>query len=148
MVDVSKTLYKSKMLDYYFDRQAESSIGHGSRFEISKAVFGISSLVTKNSSGTYDIDDIPSDFKLEDLLSSFCITPPTLSYNNGIILLRADLDTTQLDKNTAYPFNTLVILDNEGKACAVMCVQEDSLYVGKGYVGLLQFDVSGSSSDE
>lgn len=148
MVDVSKSLYKSKMLDYYFDRQAESSIGIGSRFVIAKAVFGTSDLVTKNSAGTYDIADIPADFKVEDLLSSFCTTQPTCTYNNGIILLRADLDTTQLNKDTAYPFNTLVILDNEGKACAVMCVQEDSLYVGKGYVGLLQLDVSGSRSDE
>jgi len=144
MVDVSKTLYKAKMLDYYFDRQAASSIGQGSRFVISKAVFGTSSLVTKNSAGRYDIAAIPPDFKIGDLLTPFCTVVPTLSYNNGIILIRADLDPTQLDPDRSYTFNTLVILDNEMKACAVMCVQEDSLYVGKGYTGLMELDVSGS----
>ncbi|EPK5630629.1 phage tail protein, partial [Escherichia coli] len=47
MSDVSTNLYKSQLLDYYYQRRAESSINKGSRFLISKAVFGTSSLVTK-----------------------------------------------------------------------------------------------------
>ncbi|ENX6673144.1 TPA: phage tail protein, partial [Escherichia coli] len=55
MSDVSTNLYKSQLLDYYYQRRAESSINKGSRFLISKAVFGTSSLVTKKGDGTYEI---------------------------------------------------------------------------------------------
>lgn len=44
---VSDKLYKSQLLDYYYQRRAESSINIGERFLISKAVFGTSALVTK-----------------------------------------------------------------------------------------------------
>lgn len=137
---VSTALFSTKILDYFYERRAESAIGSGDRFLLSKAVFGTSSLVTENSAGTYDIATIPADFALSDLLTQFCTVGLTLSYADGIIVVRVDLDTTQLTDGTTYPFNTLVILDNAGAACMVMCVQEDSLYVGKSYVAVLNVD--------
>lgn len=139
---VSDSLYTSKLLNYFYERQAESAIGSGDRFQLSKAVFGTSSLVTKNSSGNYDIADIPSDFELADMTTQFCVTGLTLSYSDGIIVLRADLDTTQLETGKTYQYNTMAILDNAGKAVAVMCVQEDSLYIGKSYFALMNIDAA------
>ncbi|EHU6836396.1 phage tail protein [Salmonella enterica] len=48
-----------------------------------------------------------------------------------------DLDQTQLTDGTSYPFNTLAILDNLNNPIAIMCVQEDSLYVGKTYTAVM-----------
>lgn len=84
-------------------------------------MFGTSSLVTKNSSGNYDIADIPSDFVLPDISTQFCTTGLTLSYADGVIILRADLDTSQLAFGQTYQYNTLCILDDAGAANAV-CV--------------------------
>lgn len=61
---VSDKLYKSQLLDYYYQRRAESSINIGERFLISKAVFGTSALVTKNDGGDYDIADLPTVFSM------------------------------------------------------------------------------------
>nr|CAA24775.1 unnamed protein product [Escherichia phage P1] len=63
MSDVSTNLYKSQLLDYYYQRRAESSINKGSRFLISKAVFGTSSLVTKKGDGTYEIGEAAKGFR-------------------------------------------------------------------------------------
>ena len=139
---VSDSLYTSKLLNYFYERQAESAIGSGDRFVISKAVFGTSSLVTKNSSGNYDISEIPSDFVLADMTTQFCTTGLTLSYADGVIILRADLDTSQLTSGQTYQYNTLCILDDAGAAIAVMCVQEDSLYIGKSYFALMNIDAA------
>lgn len=139
---VSSSLYKSQIQDYYYERRAESSIGTGDRFLISKAVFGTSSLVTENSSGTYDIATLPTNFTLSQLDSSFCTVTPTLTYADGVITVRVDLDQTQLTDGTSYPFNTLAILDNENVPVAIMCVQEDSLYVGKSYTAVMTINTT------
>ncbi|WP_147200791.1 phage tail protein [Pantoea sp. CCBC3-3-1] len=133
---VSTSLSKTQLLDYYYQRRAESSIGMGDRFELKSAVFGSSSLVTQNSSGTYDIADIPTKFALSDLTTQFATSDLTLSYADGVITLRAELDSSGLDANTSYPFNTLVVTDTAGLACMVLCVQEDSLYQGKTFVAV------------
>ena len=124
MSDVSTNLYKSQLLDYYYQRRAESSINKGSRFLISKAVFGTSSLVTKKGDGTYET-------------SQFCTINLVPTYSGGIITVRMDLDQSQLQEGKNYPFNTLVVLDNENKPIAIICVQEDSLYVGKTYTAVM-----------
>lgn len=139
---VSSSLYKSQIQDYYYERRAESSIGTGDRFLISSAVFGTSSLVTENSSGTYDIATLPTDFAVSDLSSSFCTVTPTLTYADGVITIRVDLDQSQLTSGESYPFNTLAILDNEGVPIALMCVQEDSLYVGKSYTTVMTINTT------
>lgn len=142
---VSSELKKSKVLSYYYQRRAESQIGSGERFLLATAVFGTSSLVTQNSNGTYDIADIPADFVLSDMLTQFATAALTLSYANGVITIRIELDSSQLDPDTAYPFNTFVILDSEGKACSVQCVQQDTIYKGKGYVATLYLNTGGAS---
>ncbi|EAT3775304.1 MULTISPECIES: phage tail protein [Enterobacteriaceae] len=134
---VSDKLYKSKILDYYYQRRAESSISVGDRFLISKAVFGTSALVTKNDSGEYDIADLPRNFSLADMTSQFCTIPLKPTYADGVITIRMDLDQTQLEEGTSYPFNTLAVLDNLDQPIAIMCVQEDSLYVGKTYTAVM-----------
>ncbi|RAU45271.1 phage tail protein [Pseudocitrobacter sp. RIT415] len=145
-MNVSDQLSKVKLLDYYYQRRAESSIGIGERFELTSAVFGTSNLVTNNPTGIYDIADIPADFELSDLTSQVATSTSeddpsgnsnkkfTPSYDSGIITLRAELDSSKLEENVSYPFNTLVVCDNLGKACLVMCCQQDSLYLGKSYV--------------
>ncbi|HDD8893989.1 TPA: phage tail protein, partial [Escherichia coli] len=115
MSDVSTNLYKSQLLDYYYQRRAESSINKGSRFLISKAVFGTSSLVTKKGDGTYEIGELPKAFDLAELTSQFCTINLVPTYSGGIITVRMDLDQSQLQEGKNYPFNTLVVLDNENK---------------------------------
>lgn len=134
---VSDKLYKSQILDYYYQRRAESSIRIGERFLISKAVFGTSNLVTKNENGDYDIADLPRNFALSDMTSQFCTIPLVPTYSDGVITIRMDLDQKQLTDGQSYPFNTLVVLDNLDKPIAIMCVQEDSLYVGKTYTAVM-----------
>lgn len=85
MSDVSTNLYKSQLLDYYYQRRAESSINKGSRFLISKAVFGTSSLVTKKGDGTYEIGELPKAFDLAELTSQFCTINLVPTYSGGII---------------------------------------------------------------
>lgn len=151
-MNVSDQLSKVKLLDYYYQRRAESSIGIGDRFELTSAVFGTSNLVTNNASGIYDIADIPADFKLSDLTSQVATSTGendpngesnkkfTASYDSGVITLRAELDSSKLEENTSYPFNTLVVCDNLGKACLVLCCQQDSLYLGKSYVTVTEIN--------
>ncbi|APK78245.1 phage tail protein [Escherichia coli] len=142
MSDVSTNLYKSQLLDYYYQRRAESSINKGSRFLISKAVFGTSSLVTKKGDGTYEIGELPKAFELAELTSKFCTINLVPTYSGGIITVRMDLDQSQLQKGKNYPFNTLVVLDNENKPIAIICVQEDSLYVGKTYTAVMAINTT------
>lgn len=149
---VSDNLSKVKLLDYYYQRRAESSIGIGERFELTSAVFGTSALVTSNVSGIYDIADIPADFVLSDMTSQFSTSTSDsesgssanqkfmASYDSGIITIRAELDSSTLEEGTTYPFNTLVICDNLGNACLVLCCQQDSLYLGKSYVAVPQIN--------
>ncbi|MBQ5149512.1 phage tail protein [Citrobacter freundii] len=151
-MNVSDQLSKVKLLDYYYQRRAESSIGIGDRFELTSAIFGTSSLVTSNPSGIYDIADIPADFDLSDLTSQVAMSTKEgdpggnsnkkflTSYDSGIITLRAELDSSKLEANVSYPFNTLVVCDNLGKACLVLCCQQDSLYLGKSYVTVTEIN--------
>lgn len=62
------------------------------------------------------------------------------SYDSGIITLRAELDSSKLEANVSYPFNTTVVCDNLGKACLVLCCQQDSLYLGKSYVTVTEIN--------
>ncbi|PLR29164.1 phage tail protein [Chimaeribacter californicus] len=142
---VSTRLSAMQMLSYYYERRAQSEIGSGARFLLKTAVFGTSSLVTENSSGTYDIAAIPTDFELSDMTTQFATSDLTLSYAEGTITIRVELNSSQLDANTSYPFNTMVICDSEGVACAVLCIQEDQLYQGKGFVSTLKLKTGGAS---
>ncbi|QSC56981.1 phage tail protein [Escherichia coli] len=53
-----------------------------------------------------------------------------------------ELDQSQLQEGKNYPFNTLVVLDNENKPIAIICVQEDSLYVGKTYTAVMAINTT------
>lgn len=135
--EVSNKLYKSRLLNYYYQRRAESSINLGSRFLISKAIFGTSRFVTQNPAGGYDIADLPDAFELSEMTSQFCTINVAPTYSAGTITIRMDVDQKQLQNGKSYPFNTLVLLDNENKPIALMCVQEDSLYAGKTYTAVM-----------
>ncbi|QCR38729.1 phage tail protein [Nissabacter sp. SGAir0207] len=142
---VPASLSKLQLLSYYYARRAQSEIGAGQRFLLKTAVFGTSSLVTKNSKGTYDIASIPKDFTLANLTSQFATANLTLSYGNGVITINVSLDTSTLAANTSYPFDTLVLCDSEGVACGVLCIQQDQLYQGKGFVCTLKLQTGGAS---
>ncbi len=60
------SIYKAQLLSYYYSRRAESAIGRGERFVMTKAYWCKSDLVTVNSAGGWTISDIPLDFKLSD----------------------------------------------------------------------------------
>ncbi|EFD0647291.1 phage tail protein [Escherichia coli] len=142
MSGISPQLYKSQLLDYYYQRRAESSINKGSRFLISKAVFGTSTLVTRKNDGSFSLGEIPRSFELSDLTSQFCTINLVPTFSDGIITVRMDLDQRQLEEGRNYPFNTLVILDNEDKPIAVTCVPEDNLYVGKTYTSVMTINAT------
>ncbi|GAS42510.1 hypothetical protein NGUA33_03021 [Salmonella enterica] len=74
---------------------------------------------------------------MSDMTSQFCTIPLEPTYSDGVITIRMDLDQKQLTDGTSYPFNTLAILDNLNNPIAIMCVQEDSLYVGKTYTAVM-----------
>lgn len=142
---VSASLSKMQLLSYYYERRAQSEIGSGARFLLKTAVFGTSSLVKENNQGTYDIATIPKDFTLADLVTQFATVDLTLSYANEMITVNINLDTSKLAANTSYPFNTLVLCDSEGVACGVLCIQQDQLYQGKGFVCTLKLKTGGAS---
>lgn len=142
---VSTDLNKNKVLSYYYQRRAESQIGSGNRFLLKSCVFGTSSLVTSNSDGTYSIEDVPADFALSDMLTQVATGTLTLSYASGLITIRAAIDTSQLADDTSYPINTIAILDSDGKAVAIQCIQQDSIYQGKSYVSTIKLKTGGAS---
>ncbi|EPN1712108.1 phage tail protein, partial [Escherichia coli] len=76
------------------------------------------------------------------LTSQFCTINLVPTYSGGIITVRMDLDQSQLQEGKNYPFNTLVVLDNENKPIAIICVQEDSLYVGKTYTAVMAINTT------
>uniref|UniRef100_UPI003F66771A hypothetical protein n=1 Tax=Escherichia coli TaxID=562 RepID=UPI003F66771A len=77
-------LYKAQLLSYYYSRRAESAIGKGARFVISKAYWCKSSLVTANGAGGWNIADIPLDFKLSNA-QQFAVSDLILSSVDGIM---------------------------------------------------------------
>lgn len=81
-------LYKAQLLSYYYSRRAESAIGKGARFVISKAYWCKSSLVTANGAGGWNIADIPLDFKLSGA-QQFAVSDLILSSVDGIITINA-----------------------------------------------------------
>lgn len=139
---VSNAMYKSQIQDYYYKRRAESSIGVGDRFLIASAVFGTSSLVALNANSTYDIATLPTDFEMADFATQIATGNLTLSYADGVITCRVDLDTSLMGAETTYPFNTLAILDNDGVPIVLMCTQQDSLYKGKSYAAIITIDTT------
>ncbi|WP_250910102.1 phage tail protein, partial [Escherichia coli] len=104
----------------------------GSRFLISKAVFGTSSLVTKKGDGTYEIGELPKAFDLAELTSQFCTINLVPTYSGGIITVRMDLDQSQLRRKGKLPISTLWLFwINENKPIAIICVQEGLAVCGQ-----------------
>lgn len=139
----SGALYKAQLLDYYYSRRAESSIGEGERFEIKHACWGKSDLVTVNKDGGWNIADIPTGFKLEDLKSNFAKCLLVRSVQKSVITINAVLPQEQLKENSVYDFNTLVLLDAQGKAVAVLATQQDTVYLGKNYSIIMTIEQAG-----
>lgn len=140
-VTTPNAFFKGALLDYYYSRRAESAINQGVRFEIKKAYFGTSSLVSANPNGGWLIADIPSTFKLSDLTGvPFASVDITRTVTGSTINLNATLASDALTGTTAYNFNTLVITDAEDKAIAVLCCQQDTLYKGKSFTLLMNIE--------
>jgi hypothetical protein len=140
----TSSLYKAQLLDYYYSRRAESAIGTGDRFVISSACWGTSSLVTADPNGGWDIADIPTNFKLEDLLTNFAKSQLVCSVLGSIITVNAVLPQDAMAPDTAYDFNTLVLLDAEDKAIAVLATQQDTVYIGKTYSIIMTIEQAGA----
>ncbi|EPL4049643.1 phage tail protein [Escherichia coli] len=132
-------LYKAQLLSYYYSRSAESAIGKGARFVISKAYWCKSSLVTANGAGGWNIADIPLDFKLSGA-QQFAVSDLILSSVDGIITINAAFPQERMPDNTPYDFNTLVLVDAEEQAFGVLCTQQDTLYKGKRYSILMTIE--------
>lgn len=140
-VTTPNAFFKGALLDYYYSRRAASAIDQGVRFEIKKAYFGTSSLVSANPNGGWLIADIPSTFKLSDLTGTpFASVDITRTVTGSTINLNATLASDALTGTAAYNFNTLVITDAEDKAIAVLCCQQDTLYKGKSFTLLMNIE--------
>lgn len=132
-ITVSGKLFKAKLLDYYYSRRAESSIGKGNRFLMVKAYWGKSTLVTSNSAGGWNIADIPSNFSNANLLNKFTETQLVLTNTGANISISIQLNDSELAADKAYDVNTLTLVDSDGNAFAVLCLQQDTVFRGKSY---------------
>lgn len=141
-VSTPNAFFKGALLDMYYSRRAESAIGQGTRFEIKKAYFGTSALVTANPAGGWLIADIPTNFKLSDLLTNFASVnlTRTVTAGSSTINLNATLAADALSGDTANNFNTLVLTDADNNAIAVLCCQQDTLYRGKSFTLLMNIE--------
>lgn len=139
---VDDAAYKGRLLTHHYRRRAESSIGEGSRYIMTKAYFGTSDLVTKNPAGGWMVDDIPLDFDLTDLNTNFSESGlmASVPVDSTSILMAIHLDDQSLQSGVMYDFNTLVLVDNEGKAFAVLCIQQETLYKGRSFSAYLTIE--------
>ncbi|HBT4785490.1 TPA: phage tail protein [Klebsiella variicola subsp. variicola] len=48
-----------------------------------------------------------------------------------------------MKENSVYDFNTLVLLDAQGKAVAVLATQQDTVYLGKNYSIIMTIEQAG-----
>lgn len=142
--NTSGSLYKAKLLDYFYSRRAESAIGKGTRFKIASACWGTSDLVTVNAAGGWSIGYIPDTFTLANLKTNFAKGSVIASVQESVITLNAVLPQDQLIGDNVYDFNTLVLLDDDGKAIAVLAKQQDTVYVGKSYSIIMTIEQAGS----
>lgn len=133
-------LFRASLLDYFYTRRAESEIGVGTRFKYVKAYFGTSALVTKNPAGGWTVAEIPLTYSLADLKGKFAESSLLCVADKGLITVTATLQDSLLPADTAYDFNTLMLIDDEGKAFAVLCCQQDTLYQGKAFTANLTID--------
>lgn len=133
-------LFRAALLDYFYTRRAESEIGVGSRFKLAKAYFGTSSLVAKNASGGWTLAEIPSTYSLSDLKGKFAECSLICTADAGLISVTATLQDSLLPADTAYDFNTLMLIDADGQAVGVLCCQQDTLYRGKAFTAKLTID--------
>lgn len=147
-VEEGGTLYKSQLLTYYYTRRAESSIGLGERFVIKQAYWGKSSLVTKSDKDGWDIADIPLDFSLDDLQSHFATNDLICTVQGTTITINLSLPREQLQPGARHDFNTLVLVDSEGKPFAVMCTQQETMYAEKSYNIFMTIEQVGGSDNE
>lgn len=143
----SGALFKAQLLDYYYTRRAESSIGLGSRFSLAKAYWGRSLLVSKKEDGGWDIADIPTNFSNADLLDKFAESELICTLQGATITVSVVLPENALPEGVVYDFNTLTLVDDQGVAFAVLCAQQDSLYKGKTYNILLTIEQKGGVNE-
>jgi len=133
-------LYKGQLLNYYYNRRAESAVGVNGQFLIAKGFFGTSSLVTQNPNGGWVIADIPLNFGNDDLLNKFAECNLICTVSGSTISMNATLPEADLPEGEAYDFNTLALVDNKGNVFGVLCCQQDTLYKGKSFTALLTIE--------
>ncbi|HEY3591757.1 MAG TPA: hypothetical protein VGL07_17090 [Buttiauxella sp.] len=123
-----------KLLRRYYDRRAESSIGLGERFEIKTAIFGTSNFVTQNPiTGKWELQDIPMDADLADIISPFATCELITNYAAGRITLRAVYPSSSAGDED-HAFTTLGILDEAGLLVAVLICKYMTLHKDLSFV--------------
>lgn len=135
--------FKALLLDYYYTRRADSAIGIGERFQMVKAYWGRSDLVKQNGDSGWLIENIPPTFTNNDLLGKFAESNLICTRQGTTITISIVLPESLLADNAVYNFNTLTLVDAEGKAFAVLCAQQDTVYKGKTYTILLTIEQKG-----
>lgn len=136
---INSNLFKGQLLQYYYERRADSEIG-GKQFKIAQAVFGTSALVKAQAGGGWVISDIPLDFKRTDLHNTFATINLVLGTTKEIINITAQLSDNDYTDTNPHDFNTMVILDSDGEACAVLCCQQDTLFKGKNFQAIITIE--------
>lgn len=141
-VTTPNAFFKGALLDYFYIRRASSAIGQGVQFKLTKAYFGTSALVTANpaSTGGWLIANIPTTFQKTDLTTNFASTNLVLTVTGSTININATLAADAIKDNVPHNFNTLVLVDAEDKAVAVLCCQQDTLYTGKSFTLLMNIE--------
>jgi len=127
------TVYKAQLLDYYYTRRAASAIGQGSRFQMIKAWWGTSSLVTPNPAGGFKIADIPTNFADNQLLNKFAESQLVCTLVGSTINISTVVPQASLKDGQVSNFNTLCLVDDQNHAFAVLCAQQDTIFKGKDY---------------
>lgn len=134
------TVYKAQLLDYYYTRRAQSSIGVGSRFQMLKAYWGTSSLVTANPAGGFKIADIPTNFSANQLLNRFATSNLVCTLVGSTINITTVVPQNQLKDGVVNNFNTMALVDDQGNLFAVLCAQQDTVFKGKDYSMFLSIE--------
>lgn len=143
MAAISSTLFKGLLLDYYYLRRAESECRIGRRFQLFQGWFGYSSLVSASPSGAgFDIANIPPDFDISQLQGKFAEVDLGLDVdpNTANMTVTVAVKDTHIQDTAAHKFNTLVLVDDDKKACAVLCCQEDTIYKGKNFTAYITIE--------
>lgn len=143
MATISSNLFKGLLLDYYYKRRAESEcMPLSTRFLLTEAWLGQSSYVRAASSGSgFDIANISPTFTMSELTDVFARVALHATVDaNANMNITVQVKDTDITLAGVHKFNTLVLVDTDGQACAVLCCQEDTVYKGKNFTAYITIE--------